>query len=139
MVYYTAEIGSLSNGQAFSIIIDYQKESEDLSMSSAPIEPSGPLDESAAGRTTMISALPWLLGGLGLLLIGGGIIWYWQSGREKARPKRQRQSRHKPASQQRKEESVVAESEHVYCHQCGKRANPGDRFCRACGKELRIS
>jgi len=27
----------------------------------------------------------------------------------------------------------------VYCHQCGKRATPGDQFCRVCGVELRLS
>ncbi|HEX6268955.1 MAG TPA: zinc ribbon domain-containing protein, partial [Anaerolineales bacterium] len=25
-----------------------------------------------------------------------------------------------------------------YCHECGARAQPGDRFCRTCGSRLRV-
>jgi uncharacterized OB-fold protein len=32
---------------------------------------------------------------------------------------------------------VPTAEEYVYCSQCGKRATPGDRFCRTCGSELR--
>jgi hypothetical protein len=134
LTYYTAQVGSLTQGQAFTITMDYQKANDDLSSQSLPVEPSGPLNDSALGRATMMSALPWLLGGLGLILLVGGGIWYWQSGRNKGEPRRQ-WVRHKPAAQAENEE---AEGNHIYCHQCGKRASPGDRFCRACGTTLRI-
>ena len=91
MIYYTSQIGPLAEGQSFAITIDYRKTNDQLSVESVPIQPSGPLDDSATGRWTLNDTLPYLLGGLGLLLIGGGGYWYWRSGQEKAAtPKRKR-------------------------------------------------
>jgi len=133
LVYYSSEIGSLPLGQSLAINIDYQKQSDELSAQTIPIDPSGPIKETSVNRLTIMSALPWLIGGLGLLLIAGGAIWYWQSGRE--------QPIVKPKERQRKPsariEGTVEEEGYVYCHQCGKRALSGDRFCRACGSQLR--
>ncbi len=134
--YYRMEVGSLTLGQQFQITIDYKKSTDELSASSVPVEPSGPLNDPNSGIASMTSILPWFLGGVGLLLIVGGGVWYWQSGRQKARPDRELHRRNKPI------ESLVAdntEASNVYCHQCGKRASIGDRFCRTCGTELRIS
>jgi len=116
LVYYSSEIGSLPLGQSLAINIDYQKQSDEL-----------------RNRLTIMSALPWVIGGLGVLLIVGGAIWYWQSGREQpdVKPKGRRR---KPSA---RSEGTVEEEGHAYCHQCGKRALPGDRFCRACGSQLR--
>lgn len=134
LVYYTKEIGALPAGQTLEVALSYQKPTDTLSANVLQIQPSSPIDETTAGRaTTLTTALPWLLGGLGLLLIVGGGWWYWQSGRTKARP--ERRARHKPAAQ-RNAAPVAAENQ-VYCHQCGKRAVPGDRFCRTCGTQLR--
>jgi hypothetical protein len=30
------------------------------------------------------------------------------------------------------------ESVELYCHECGTRAQTGDRFCRVCGSKLRV-
>ena len=134
--YYRMNVGSLTFGQQFKISVDYKKSTDELSASNVPVEPSGPLNDPNTGIASMTSLLPWFLGVVGLLLIVGGGVWYWQSGRQKARPQRELHRRNKPA------ESAVAdnaEGSHIYCHQCGKRASIGDRFCRACGTELRIS
>jgi hypothetical protein len=32
--------------------------------------------------------------------------------------------------------SDIDEQSQIYCHQCGKRAKPGDLFCRVCGSKL---
>lgn len=137
LVYYTSEIGSVSLGQALGIAIDYQKESDELSAPSVPVEPSGPLGDSTDGYLTRLPALPWFVGGMGLLLIAGGAFWYWRSGKEPFR------SATKPTPRRRKSASqgevVGAEDQHIYCHQCGKRALPGDRYCRVCGTLLRKS
>ena len=133
--YYRMEVGPLTLGQQFKITIDYKKSTEELSASSVPVEPSGPLNDPNTGIASMTSKLPWLLGGVGLLLIGGGGVWYWLSGRQKRPAQREAHRRNKPKDSQTTE---VAES-NVYCHQCGNRASVGDRFCRTCGTELRIS
>ena len=135
LTYYTIEVGVLPSGQPFSITMDYEKANDDLSFDNLPIEPGGPLDDTATGRMSVASALPWVLGFLGVLLLVGGGVWYWQSGRESAQPEPKRRKR-KSSNSQPLSEGVKA-GEHVYCSRCGKRASPGDRFCRACGTQLR--
>ena len=134
--YYRMDVGSLTVGQQFQITLDYKKSTDELSASSVPVEPSGPLNDLNSGIASMSSILPWFLGGVGLLLIVGGGVWYWQSGRQKARPPRELHRRNKLADSQAADNTAGS---NIYCHQCGKRAAIGDRFCRACGTELRIN
>lgn len=74
----------------------------------------------------------WLLVFLGLVLIGGGGYWYWRSGQQES-PAKARRRRRAP----RQETAAAFTQEAIYCHQCGKRAGAGDRFCRSCGSRLR--
>lgn len=140
LVYYEVDLGALVKGQTFAITLDYQKDNDELSSQSVPIEASGPLNDTTAGRSTMLSVLPWILGAVGVILIAGGGLWYYFSGRQAVEPGKPRSTR---AFRRRRKPSVQspggAEDENVYCHQCGKRAAVGDRFCRACGTQLRIS
>jgi hypothetical protein len=133
--YYSLDAGSVPAGQTVEVVISYDKTTDELSSSSMRVEPSEPLSSATTGRTSLTSALPFVLGALGLALIIGGGVWYWKSGRQKPQPSRSRRTRRKasPATSA----GVNAEG-NVYCHQCGKRAAPGDRFCRTCGTQLRI-
>jgi hypothetical protein len=133
--YYTSEVGPLSQGQGFTISLAYQKADDSLSQDSVSVAPSAPLVDSASG-SNWSSALPYLLGGLGVLLLGGGAYWYWRSGQQEApQVRRKRGARRKAAE---RSEPPGEASGYVYCHHCGKRAAQGDRFCRACGTQLRI-
>jgi len=134
--YYRMDVGALTAGQQFQITVDYKKNTDELSASSVPVEASGPLNDTNFGIASMTSILPWFLGGIGLLLIVGGGVWYWQSGRQKARPEREAHRRNKSGESPAVD---TADASNIYCHQCGKRASNGDKFCRTCGTELRIS
>ncbi|MBN1147372.1 MAG: zinc ribbon domain-containing protein [Anaerolineales bacterium] len=136
MTYYRLDVGALAVGQPFEISVDYQKADDQLSSNSLPVEPSGPLDASAVGRMSLSDALPWVLGFLGFALIAGGGLWYWQSGRELVQPARKKRSRRKPAASP-VPAGEAEQSGYIHCHQCGKRAQEGDRFCRVCGTQLR--
>jgi hypothetical protein len=107
------------------INLSYTKTSDRLSASDQPLE-TGIVDESTQGRVSLNNYLPYILGGLGILLIVVGGVYFWQSskGRPEAR-KRHRSQDEDPGG------------EAVYCHQCGKRAQANDRFCRTCGTRLR--
>jgi len=136
LVYYTADVGSMDVGQSFKIELDYIKESEGLSMSSLKVQSSAPIATSMQAQITWKDVLPWILGALGVVLLVVAAIWYWQSGKQDKIQQKTRRTRRK-----RVKTPVVSQedSDHIYCHQCGKRAQSGDRFCRACGKELRIN
>jgi len=144
LTYYSAQIGSLGNGQTFDLEVNYQNPSGSLSTDSLPIEPSAPISKnpSILGNLSsyvqgILSSLGfWLLLILSILLIAGGAFWYWRSGNKTSKPEPHRR-RKSTASE--KPDPTQSASDGVHCHQCGKRASPGDRFCRVCGTQLRIS
>jgi len=135
LYYYHIDVGMLEKGQQFQIAIDYQKEDEILSFENLPVKPSEPLDEKVTGKMSIDTALPYFLGLLGIALLVGGGIWYWRSGQE---PFKLQVQKYKDKIQPQTEVDDWEEDVNIYCHRCGKRASPGDRFCRSCGTELRI-
>jgi hypothetical protein len=123
--------GDIKIGQKLSFTINYQRNTDSPSTSFLQVESTLPLDQNVPGQSAFISYLPWALGGLGvvLLFIAGG--FYWASGRAGRAISRPRK-RHSATS-----EEPAEDEEQVHCAQCGKRAQPGDRFCRACGARIR--
>ena len=132
LLYYTSDLGRLSVGESFTLEIDYAKKDDTLTVQQLSAQPSAPL-ENVEGQLSLSDWLPWGLGGLGLALILGGLVWYWRSGRSEAVPQAsERRRKHRPRRQSKAETVEVR-----YCPQCGTRAQPGDRFCRNCGAPLR--
>lgn len=136
LIYYNGSLGSVAASSQATVQLSYQKSSSDLSVQSLDVGPSAPINASTPGRQTVTDVLPWALGGLGILLIGFGGWWYWQTGRDRQtlQPRRRHLSRSAPAV-----EAVTSGGEAgiIYCHRCGKRADPEDVFCRSCGSRLR--
>jgi hypothetical protein len=127
------DFGALSANQQFSLKINYNKTTDTLtkpsSSNSSNVQPSQPINANTPGSfmATFNGSLPYMIGILGLLVIGGGVVYFWQTGR---RDKSRTRKRHAPRVE------TEGDSE-VYCHQCGTRAHKGDRFCRVCGTKLR--
>ncbi len=128
-VYFQSGSQPLAAGQKYNLTADYNKVTDALSTTGLPVQPTQPLTTSTPGRVTMSAVLPWVLGGVGGVLIIFGIvggIYMWRNGTRRASAGRKR---HAQAQQN-------SDSEEIYCHQCGKRAQPGDVFCRTCGMRL---
>jgi hypothetical protein len=125
---YHIQTANLESGQSFSLRVDYQRNTDDLSISSLPVQASSTPGPDTPGRVSMTGVLPWALAGAGVLLIVAGIVGFvvWQKGA-------QRTIKVKKHLQPREEN----EEDFIYCHQCGKRAQPGDVFCRTCGTRLK--
>ncbi len=136
LTYYSGDVTSLLNTSVFELKLSYEKQNDDLSVTDVQIQPGSSIDTAIAGQSEPVQTyLPWLLGGLGVIFISGGVFWYWQSGRRKsAEPKRRERRKASIPT----DKPGVEESDQIYCHQCGKRAAVGDRFCRVCGTRLRI-
>lgn len=128
LTYFEGDVGLLQAGQAYTLEIEYEKDSDALNISGSAVQPAGPVEQKTDIRWDQI--LPWVLGGLGLLLIGGGVsaFFFGQGGsRRLQRAERKRRVGGAPAGA----------GGPTYCHQCGNRAAPGDAFCRSCGSRLR--
>ena len=125
------DFGALLASQQINLKINYNRVSNALTKPGGPlsgVQPSQPIGSNTPGSSmaTIRNDIPYIIGGLGLMLIGGGIVYFWQSGRGRNKSRR-RHSAHI---------ETEGDSE-IYCHQCGTRAHKGDRFCRVCGTKLR--
>lgn len=127
-IFGTVVKNELNMGNSFQFDLTYQRTSETLvKPDQSQVQPSEPVNENTPGRVS-IKNLPWIIGGFGIALIAIALLSYWRSTQSsEAKPRRRR--RH-----QVQEEG----NEQPYCHECGARANPGDRFCRTCGSRLRV-
>lgn len=124
--YLDWETENLAAGQTVSMNLTYTKTTDRLATSGAPLQ-AGPVDDDTPGRVSLNNYLPYLLGGVGMFLILAGIFYFWQSGLRQSQPRKRRRSK-----------GELDDKKEIYCHQCGKRAQPGDRFCRTCGTRLRL-
>ncbi|MBI5839168.1 MAG: hypothetical protein HZB19_03625 [Chloroflexi bacterium] len=124
--YYGGAPFALADGEQFVLNLQYEKTTDTLILPQQGLQPADPVDDNTLGRISLANYLPYILGGLGVAFIMGGIIYYWQSGR-------------RPGIKPRRRNHAQAEEElsEVYCHQCGTRAKSSDRFCRVCGSRLR--
>jgi len=128
-VYFESMTQPLTAGQSYTLTIDYQKATDALSTTGLPVLPAQPLTVATSGRVTINSVLPWVLAGIGAALLVVGIVggvYMWKNGNIRSQASRKNRSQPHP-------ENVATV---VYCPQCGKRAQPGDVFCRTCGTRL---
>lgn len=143
MLYLQGEIGAVAEGETFSMTVTYEKQSDDLSVNFLQIESAAPLTVETEGRMTADSALPWAMGILGLAIIVLGGYWYWSTGRQHSRKPKQKPARVAQAQSNRTRflepelHDPAPEEPSNFCHECGKRNKPDDKFCRSCGTKLR--
>jgi len=121
-----AVMSGLKAGQPYQVQLQYSRTSEEtvIASPSSPVEPSQPLNASTDGRVTL-DKLPYVLGGVGAILILSALFYSLRANSfQLPKPRK----RHHLAEDQ---------STQTYCHECGARAQAGDRFCRTCGSKLR--
>lgn len=138
MQYYVMDVGSPKMNETVSVDVSYFKDSDTLSIESLQVQPSVPINGNDGAQPGILSFLPWLIGSLGVFLLVGGGVWYWQMNKAPVpSPAKKRRRGNKSAI--KSPEQIAAEhgSQGVFCHECGKRAAAGDRFCRSCGSKLR--
>ena len=124
-------------GQKLAFTVKYLRDTDSPSTSFLKVQSSTPLDQNISGQSNWTTYLPWGLGGLGLvLLLVAGYI-YWSSGRNNRASSASRKRHTGSGRSAAGAEEPDGSGDQVHCAQCGKRAKPGDRFCRACGGRIR--
>jgi len=137
--YLTAQLGPLTKADTFTIDLSYVKTSSELSTEAIGISQQFPSTPSAkpGGWAQYSSRVLILVIGVlivGLLLLGGR--FYTQSRRQKNAPTSGRGSVSRGRRPAKKKKAEIGDDS-VFCHDCGKRASPSDRYCRHCGTQLR--
>lgn len=129
--FYTASVGELPAGEAFSFSIQYQKADDSLStkpqvqtLPQTDVQPVEPAEQN------QIPDWGWYLVGAGALILAGGGTYLWYINTPTAFSK-YRQKKARSSSSRSSGKSAV------FCHECGARSNSGDKFCRECGTKLR--
>ena len=115
---------------SFQFELNYRRTSTALvkpAQATAQVAPVTPVDENTPGRVS-ITNLPWIIGAFGLTLIGIALFSYWRSTK----------STEGQPGKRRRPKTEEPEDGQAYCHECGARAQTGDRFCRTCGSRLRV-
>lgn len=133
---HSGTFGSLVAGEQWTLDVDYSRSTDQLTVSGQPVQPSGgTINTETSSSTAIMDFLSrygyYIIGFLGIVLIIGGLYWFWQSGSGgSSRTSRRRHTAHASTDS-------AGNDGQVYCHECGKRAQPADKFCRACGARLR--
>ncbi|MBK9780045.1 MAG: zinc ribbon domain-containing protein [Anaerolineales bacterium] len=124
--YYQGAAVPLAAGEQYTLNLNYKKTTETLVSDAQAVQIAEPVNEDTPGRVSLANSLPYIIGGLGIIMIAGGLMYYFQWGRRSSgKPRR------------RSHANVDSDATSVYCPQCGSRAKPTDRFCRTCGARLR--
>jgi len=125
LTYHLAELGPQAAGVSWSIELSYRKADSVLSVE--VLQPLGEPVETTSTASDSSALLPWVLGGLGVAAVGGGVVYYLRSRPAPAPPRRRRGASVAP----------TLEASAIFCHQCGTQAQISDKFCRNCGTRLR--
>jgi len=135
LTYYESDFGPLAVGVLYELTIDYTKSNNEPSVVGLKVQPVVPVTQNTPGRVTWLSMPLIIVLVLGLVLVvSGGLLYSRLRGREMSSPTRKRRKAIREAGELANPEVETV----VYCHQCGKRANPDDCFCRVCGTRLRV-
>ncbi len=133
LMNYSFEIIPLEQGETVAFSALYEKADDELGISTMPVEPVIPIEETS-GQMVWSDALPWILGGLGLVFIIVGLFFLYGflgvSGWKHIGDK-------KITRKRKVQESSIITAAVFHCQLCGRRAQTEDKYCRACGVLLR--
>ena len=138
LTYYTGSLGVQDGSAEVQLQVSYTKSDAGLTVDSVPPSTgSGPPAIGAAEpsglSTSLVGWAPWVIGGLGAVLLIAGAVLFVRSRRAETAGGRMR---HRPVSTGVLGAATLDASA-VFCHTCGTQAGVGDSFCRKCGTRLR--
>jgi hypothetical protein len=141
LTYYHLLRSNVAAGQSLPITIQYGKADQGTSVTPVPAAAAAPAAapgaSNAAGPTSLMSILPWLLIGLGALAFLGALAYYILLQRRPAAPAASpsiRSAKPTPAPfVSRSAAGTTGSGPAVFCPKCGRRFAPDDQFCAQCG------
>jgi len=138
LTYYTGSLGTQDGSAEARLQMSYAKSDAGLTVETVP--PSTGSESPAIGAaepsglsTSWVGWTPWVIGGLGVMLLAAGAVLFIRSRRAEAAGGRMR---HRSASDG-VPGAASLDASAVFCHTCGTQAGVTDVFCRKCGTRLR--
>ncbi len=127
LTYHNLPVTTLAAGESFTVSAAYTMNSDSLT---ADLLQSTAVTTQPSSTTTTApvnNTLNWplLLAALGFILIVFAVIWQMLVRQKSSRP-RKPQKVHTASATKAK-----------YCHQCGIKLQPDDKFCRECGTAVK--
>lgn len=135
LTIYQTEIGQVPQGEEIEIKINYLRSRLDCTATQLVPQSTGSLPQVTTDGVQWQQYIPWVLGILGAIMLGGGLFWYWKTGRQ-GQVSKARSQRPRPAPPASEALPAAGTEQGGYCHQCGNRTAATDRFCRVCGARL---
>lgn len=137
--YHSADLGPLFPTSEFAITFSYSKSDDTLSVDT--ISDPAPLPTSfefapTGGTPDLAELVPWILGGVGGLLILVAAFLFVRYQRERARGAPSRKPRKRRRSSVEEQPNEI-DASLFFCHNCGSKASASDFYCRRCGTQLR--
>jgi hypothetical protein len=135
---FRADLGTLLPTSEFTIEFSYQKSSDTLSVDAVstpiPIPTTSPVMPTG-GTPDIAELIPWIVGGVGglLLLVAAVLFIRYRGEQTRVKPSGKPKRRRRPADDKSRE----VEASPVFCHNCGAKASASDFYCRRCGTQLR--
>lgn len=87
--YYQSAPVQLAAGEQFTLTLGYEKTTDTLVSQAQSVQIAEPINEDTPGRVSLANSLPYIIGGLGVIMIAGGLAYYFQWGRaSKSKPRR---------------------------------------------------
>ncbi len=140
LTYYTADIGEISQGVILNLKLSYLKTNDELSASLMTVHAVNPIENQNApmyiGKEILQSVVENQTLTTTIVLLLAAILLFIVVSLLSSRFNKVRLPVRKTKSNEESDPADSAEKSQVYCHQCGKRARPGDLFCRVCGSKL---
>jgi hypothetical protein len=141
--YHNLPTERVPAGEPYVVAVTYTMASSQLTtaLASAPTPASDDAVAPDAADTGGLSTLNWpiILGAVGgiLLLLALG----WQLFGSRLSSRNVGRTPRKPTPQRTPSRTATPAGDETapYCHECGERSRPGDRFCRNCGTQLKSS
>lgn len=149
LTYHILSRQSVAAGETIDLVLKYTKPDTGLTAPQLAVTTTDSPVQSGAPETTTASGsapwLPWLLIGLGVVLLAGSLTYWILSQRRNARPPHSISGRTAgasamtPAGNRPGAPNIMgaAQQTAVYCTNCGHPLRSADRFCSQCGTPRR--
>jgi len=72
--YFHGDPVKLASGEQYTLNLEYNKTSDALIATTQGVQPAAPVDENTTGRVSLNNYLPYVIGGLGVIMIVGGLV-----------------------------------------------------------------